>query len=307
MLHIVLSLSSLLAGIALAEAHPPYAGNLTHVLCDVKTALNSSELDGGNAPTLIAALISSMGCDGLRIPILPTYRKASEYPSGYAAAIAAARSAGLLLYASPMENSWEIVSSTFSNSSSPSSTAENSSRVSAHVDVYIDWLADYIRTFAPLNFVSPFNEVGSSNCDPSCMTTVGKNVRGAVGAQPGLLYVGPDDEHVDSSIGTIKAGADRFRGVFDILSSHNAGGDTSSTRSNWDQMIALAGGRPVWSSENPNCFTLPACTHYASMSTPVDAGVQAIVPWATLGDDVSISDGSVTQQGSDIAKGLLGA
>ena len=104
---------------------------------------------------------------------------------------------------------------------------------------------------------------------------------------------------------TLAKGAKAWAGTFDIVSSHNAGRDGSSTLANWRELVGLAGGRPVWSSENPACFALPECTAYSTMHAPVRAGVAGLVSWDTLNSDILVADGSVTAKGLDIAAGVM--
>lgn len=72
-------------------AGPPYAGNLTHLLCDVKTALNASAVNTTWAGPIVAALASRMGCNGLRVPLRPTLAGPEGYDAGYNATLNADR------------------------------------------------------------------------------------------------------------------------------------------------------------------------------------------------------------------------
>lgn len=274
--------------------HPAYAGNLSHVVCDVKTALNSSSLDRANAAALLAALATRMGCDSLRIPIMPSCRHPADYAAGYNATLALAHSMGLLLYASPMEGAWQLVTSPASQQAVGNAAAK-----------YLQWLQDFAQGYGSLlTFFSPFNELSAADCDPACMAGIVQGLRAS--NTTAAHIVGPDVEHVDKALEVIKSAKDHFLGVFDILSSHNAGGDTSSSEKNWQQMRDLAGAsQAVWSSENPDCFTLSSCTNYGTMAAPLKAGVDGIVSWETLGDDILLSNGSVTAKGLDLIRGLL--
>jgi hypothetical protein len=311
----------LLLPASLHAAPNRYAGNLTTFVCDVKTALNEGTLNATNAASLLHSLSTGMGCNTLRVPMLPQFAGGgpAEYPAGYNATLAAASAAGFALYASPMEGAWGVVT----NGKGSGGAAEAA---------YAAFVVAYLRGFSSgagavsYSYVSVFNEVGTSNCDADCVVRVVADVRkgmttttmaaAAAGSPspspspPPLLYVGPDAEHLDSSLSLIQTkGIKAFEGTFDILSSHNAGGDTSSTKANWKQLVELAastgGGRRAWSSENPACFTVSTCLKYSTMKSPVDAGVDGLVPWETLGNDVSIPSGQVTPQGADIAKHVV--
>ena len=121
-----------------------------------------------------------------------------------------------------------------------------------------------------------------------------------------MALVGPDDEHVAKTLASAGS-CHGFRGVFDVLSSHNAGADGGNTRANWDALVGMGAGRPVWSSENPTCFELAQCAKsYGSMHAAVNAGVAGVVPWHTLGSDVTL-EGDVTAKGLDVAAGLAAA
>jgi hypothetical protein len=283
---------------ASASAAPPFAGNLTHFWCDVKTALNASTLNATNAPALVGALATKMRCNGLRVPLLPTLRRPRDYPAGYNASLAVAGGLGLALYGSPMERAWEIVTA----AGTPPADDPPAARQLAAEAAYTSWLIDYVSGYGgQLAFLSPFNEVGAA-CDAACMRRVAAAVRAAAVAAglPHLQLVGPDDEHVASTLAAATAHGG-FAGVFDVLSSHNAGADGSNDRANWRALVAAGGGRPVWSSENPACFTVAKCsTSYGTMAAALVSGVAGLVPWATLGRCVDPADGSLTPTGADI-------
>jgi hypothetical protein len=256
---------------------PAPAAHLT--FCDVKRALNGSASQA-LVPALLPTLLSTMHCTGLRIPLLPELCCPSLYPAAFNATLAWAATRGLALYASPMEGSWGQLGSSES--------------------AYAAWVAAFAAAFRPTH-LSVFNEVGQQACSGACMERVVVAVRHALQQQPLPLFVGPDAEHVSASVAVVSSRA-KHLGVFDILSSHNAGGDASNTPEAWAQLARLGGGREVWSSENPACFALPQCTVYGSMAVALQGNVSAIVAWNTLGDDVALN-GSLTAKGQDIAQG----
>ena len=269
-----------------AASSPPHQR-----FCDVKRALNDT-LTASLVPQALPELVSSMGCTGLRVPLLPTLRSPSLYPAAFNATLVWAREAGLSVYASPMEGAWKASDSSES--------------------LYAAWVAGAAHAFQP-NFLSVFNEVGAQACDGECMERTVVAVRrelqqlqqrGSAQQQPPPLplFVGPDAEHVSESIALVSSRSQHL-GVFDILSSHNAGGDTSNTKEQWALLAKLAAGRDVWSSENPTCFHLQQCsTEYGSMAVALESNMSAIVGWNTLGDDVTLN-GTVTAKGADIAAG----
>lgn len=255
---------------------------LRRSFCDCKTALNTGTLNETNAESIVSALVSLMRCNGLRIPLLPSLKSPAQYSVGYNETIKVARAMNLTLYASPMEGAWNDIH--------------------GGEKAYAAWVSSYAAAYGP-HFLSAFNEVGSSNCDASCMGRVVADIRAAPGVPTYVRYVGPDDEHLSSTLTECKRAKD-FRGVFDVLSSHNAGEDSSATLGAWSQLVEAGGGqREVWSSENPACFKLATCTTYSTLTSPINAGVQGLVTWETLGNDVTLA-GTITEKGADIAAGL---
>ena len=243
--------------------------------CDVKRALNDTPLA---VPALLPGLVSAMRCSGLRVPLLPTLHSPSAYPAAYNATLQWAAQHQLAVYASPMEGAWRTVGQSEAG--------------------YAGWVAAYAAAFRP-SHLSVFNEVGA-DCDGGCMERVVVAVRRALPA-PLPRLVGPDAEHVSASTALVQSRAHHLN-VFDVLSSHNAGGDGSNTPRGWAQLAALADGRDLWSSENPACFLLAECTRYGSMAVALHANVSGLVAWNTLGDDVALN-GSVTEKGRDIEAG----
>jgi hypothetical protein len=260
------------------------AGNLSLVFCDVKRALADDRVTLASLDELLPALVSSMGCNGLRVPLLPTAASPAEFPATLNKTLAFARAAGLAIYASPMEGSWSAVGGT--------------------PDRYAAWVAALAAGVRPTH-LSCFNEVGGA-CPASgtCMEGIVVAVRRALaaaasgaGALP--LFVGPDAEHVAASLADIRSRPHALD-VFDIVSSHNAGADPSNDAATWAALKEAAGGRQVWASENPSCFTIAACLKYGSMQVAIDAGAHGLVSWDTLGDDVTVN-GTLTDKGADIA------
>jgi hypothetical protein len=248
--------------------------------CDLKRALCTS---AALVPPLLPTLVSSMHCSGLRIPLLPQLASPGLYPAAFNVTLAFAAEQGLTVYASPMEGAWEQL-----GSSEPA---------------YAAWVAAFASAFRP-SHLSVFNEVGQQACDGACMERVVVAVRHSLQQQQQQLplFVGPDAEHVSASVAVV-ASRHQHLGVFDILSSHNAGADASNRPEAWAQLAQLAAGRQLWSSENPACFQLPQCTVYGSMAVAVQGGnVSAVVAWNALGDDAALN-GSLTEKGQDIAQG----
>lgn len=268
-----------LASSVLASAAAPTRAAGALRICDTKRALNDSLVPAAAVPAALGALAAAMHCDALRVPIMPAFRAPADYPAAFNATLAFAAARALPLYASPMEGAWRAA---------PGEAA------------YAAWVAGFAAAFKP-RFLSVFNEVGAANCDAACMERVVVAVRRAL-PPPLPLFVGPDAEHVSASIADVKSRV-KHLGVFDIISSHNAGADASNTPAAWAQLAALAGARPMWASENPACFTLAACTAYGTMRVALDANASGVVSWNTLGDDVDVSTGAVTAKGSDIAAG----
>jgi len=257
------------------------ASNLSLVFCDVKTAIAYDRVTLASLDTLLPALVHQMGCNGLRVPLLPTVTSPAGFPATLNATLAFARANGLALYASPMESSWHTVGGT--------------------PDLYVAWVAALAAGVRPTH-LSVFNEAGEG-CPASgtCMEKVVVAVRRALALSAvHPLFVGPDAEHVSSSLADIRSRPHKLD-VFDIVSSHNAGADPSNDAKTWAALVEAAGGREVWASENPNCFTIGKCIQYGSMQVAIDAGVNGVVSWDTLGDDV-LFNGTQTDKGADIAQ-----
>ena len=281
LLPLLLSLAAVTAG---AGGAPPPPASVVVVVCDTKRAINDSLVDAGSLAVQLPALVAALRCGALRVPLLPDRAAPRDYPAAHNATAAFARARGLLLYASPMEGAWAALG--------------------ADEGRYARWAAEYAAAFAP-DLLSPFNEVGAG-CGADCMHRVATAVRAALPPpQPprtAVALAGPDAEHVAASAALVGARADRLA-VFDVVGSHNAGGDASNTRAQWAALAALAGGRPLWSSENPACFSLQPCTRFGSMGEAVAGGAAAVVLWNALGDDLLLNL-TVTAKGLDIASHL---
>lgn len=246
--------------------------------CDTKRALNDSAT-APLVPALLPALTSSMGCTGIRMPLIPALKLPAEYGTAFNASLAWAARASVPVYASPMEGAWRVLGSEAA---------------------YVAWVAAFAAAFRP-SYLSVFNELADVECDGGCKERVVVAVRRAL-PPPLPQFVGPDCEHVSASVAAV-AGRPNHFGVFDVLSSHNAGGDDSNTPRVWAQLVALSSGRPVWSSENPACFALPSCTVYGTMDAALgNPNITGVVAWNALGDDLAFN-GSVSEKGADIAAG----
>lgn len=289
---LLLLLAALLAPRAAAQSPLPaplqsrYGGNLSLVFCDVKRAIADDRVTLASLDQLLPALVGAMGCNGLRVPLLPTAASPAGFPATLNATLAFARARGLAIYASPMEGSWPAVGGTSER--------------------YAAWVAALAAGVRPTH-LSCFNEVGGS-CPASgtCMEGVVVAVRRLLtgGGAPLPLFVGPDAEHVEATLADIRSRPHELN-VFDVVSSHNAGADPSNNAATWAALKKAAGGRQVWASENPTCFTIAACLQYGSMQVAIDAGASGLVSWDTLGSDVLVN-GTVTEKGADIAKHTRG-
>ena len=267
-----------LCAVAVAAAAVARPGNLSLVFCDTKRALNDGTVTAAQLATLLPALVAAMGCNGLRVPLVPTVLAPSQQTAAFNFTISFARAQRLGIYASPMEGAWPAVGGTAAR--------------------YAAWVAALASAFLPTH-LSVFNEVGSAcPASGSCMESVVTAVRRALPA-PLPLFVGPDAAHVASSLADVRSRPHALN-VFDIVSSHNAGADASNTAATWRALTVAAGARPIWSSENPACFTLAPCLAYGGMDAAISAGASGLVSWNTLNDDVLLN-GTRTDKGADIA------
>ena len=235
-----------------------YAGQVGHYIADLKTSFPEHELYSpataltrANYRAVLDGLAGAAGVNGVRLPIVPAYAAAADYPPLYRDVLDYARSLGLTVYASPM--------------------AVGLKPFAGWTDArYADWLADYAAAFRP-DVLSPFNEAALDNRRIGAITRL---LRARL-AVP-VLLMGPDRQHVGRSVSSL--GRDPATvALFDIVGSHNADRDASATAQAWGALVALAGGRPVWSSENPAFWTRGQVDGLPGMDQAVAGGVAGVV------------------------------
>ena len=228
---------------------------------------------------MLDGLQRDVGVDGIRLPIVVDYADGAAYPQLYRDVHAYARSLGLLIYASPL--------------------AVGNGRFAGWSDArYAAWLAAYVAAFRP-DALSPFNEAAM---DDARMTGIVATLRAEVGGS--VLLVGPDKQHVAATIRDVD-GDPGLAGLFDIVGSHNADRDGSATAAGWERLVADAGGKPVWSSENPAGWSGGQRQGLPGLDQAIAGGVQAIVVWKgkpSLVDDA----GRPTAKACAIAAHLIG-
>eukprot|EP00756_Hemistasia_phaeocysticola_P049700 Hpha_TRINITY_DN24242_c0_g1::TRINITY_DN24242_c0_g1_i1::g.36018::m.36018 len=248
-----------------------YPGKVKYFFCDMKTSLNSTQLTVDNYKAVIDGFRNNMHCNGVRVPLLPTLAHPEKYAEVYHAAFHYARTSGMAIYSNPMEHAHDIIND------------------------YSAWVAEYANYFKP-DFLGVFNEAGS--CDPDCMLKVVPKIRGLLSEGVNISFVGFDKMHVDGTVKELKQNP-KLLDLFDVISSHNAGGDSTATTSMWQKLKALADGvnKPLWSSENPDTW---AAGPYSNLTDSINAGVTGLVTWKTFNKLVG-ADGSLTKAGEDIA------
>ncbi len=262
-----------------------YAGRVGHYLADLKTSFPEHELYSpataltrANYRAVLDGLAGEVGVNGVRLPIVPAYAGASDYPPLYRDVSAYARGLGLSIYASPMAVGMKPF-------------------VGWSDDRYASWIADYAAAFRP-DVLSPFNEAGLDN---RRIVRIAGLVRAKLTVP--VLLMGPDRQHVGRSAESL-ARDPSVAALFDIVGSHNADKDGSATASAWEALIAAAGGRAVWSSENPAMWSRGQADGLPGMDQAVEGGVEGVVAWMAKPGLVD-GTGRPTAKACEIAANLV--
>lgn len=262
-----------------------YAGQVTHYIADLKTSFPEHELYSpataltpANYRPVLDGLAGEVGVNGVRLPIIPAYGEPSGYPQLYRDVYAYARSLGLTVYASPMSVGMKPF-------------------VGWSDDRYATWIADYAAAFRP-DILSPFNEAG---LDDRRIARITGLVRAKLTVP--VLLMGPDRQHVGRSADSLARDPD-VAALFDIVGSHNADRDDSATAAAWGTLVAAAGGRPVWSSENPALWSRGQSGSLPGMDQAVDGGVEGVVAWMAKPGLVD-GTGRPTPKACEIAANLI--
>jgi hypothetical protein len=262
-----------------------YAGRVDHYIADLKTSFPEHELySPATALTrltyraVLDGLAGPAGVNGIRLPIVPSYATAADYPPLYADVLAYARSLGLTIYASPMSVGMK-----------PFAGWTN--------ERYADWLAAYAAVFRP-DVLSPFNEAALDNYRIAGITRL---LRAKLAAP--VLLMGPDRQHVGRSVTSLARDPGTVA-LFDIIGSHNADRDTSATAQAWSALVALAGDRPVWSSENPALWSRGQVDGLPGIDQAVSGGVAGVVVWMAKPSLVD-GTGRPTAKACEIAANLV--
>ena len=270
---------------AVPVADRRYAGRVGHYIADLKTSFPEHELYSPataltrvNYRAVLDGLAGAAGVNGIRLPIVPTYATAADYPPLYADVLAYARSLGLTVYASPMAVGMK-----------PFAGWTN--------ERYAAWLAAYAAAFRP-DVLSPFNEAALDNHRIAAITRL---LRSRLGAP--VLVMGPDRQHVGRSV-TSLARDPATVALFDIVGSHNADRDASATAQAWSELVAAADGRPVWSSENPALWARGQVDGLPGIDQAVSGGVAGVVVWMAKPSLVD-GTGRPTPKACEIAANLL--
>lgn len=280
---------------ALAEAPAPcsappaavrrYAGRVVHYIADLKTSFPEHELYSPatamtrvNYRAVLDGLAGPAGVNGLRLPIVPAYAGPDDYPALYRDILAYARGLGLSIYASPMSVGMKPFAG-WSN------------------ERYAAWLAAYAAAFRP-DVLSPFNEAALDNRRIAAITRL---VRARLTVP--VLLMGPDRQHVARSVVALRRDPEAAA-IFDIVGSHNADRDASATAMAWTQLVLAAGGRPVWSSENPALWSHGQVTGLPGLDQAVAGGVEGLVVWMAKPGLVD-GTGRLTAKACEIVENLV--
>lgn len=258
------------------------AGALRHYIADLKPSFpehpgysGATALTDANHRAVLDGL-RSVGVNGLRVPVVPSYADAGSYPSLHGRVLDRARGLGFTIYASPLSVGMRDY---------PGWSDER----------YASWLAAYASGVGP-DVLSPFNEAA---LDDRRMASI----VGALRSDSRATLAGPDRQHVDRTLRDLSADPG-VEALFDIVTSHNADRDASATAANWGELVRLAGGtKPVWSSENPAGWS-HGVGGLPGIDQAVAGGVQGLVVWMAkpgLVDD----GGRPTAKARDIAAHIL--
>jgi hypothetical protein len=256
-----------------------YEGHLRWVFGDIKRSL--AGLEGRITPTTLAPIIDGLrtrlGCNGLRVYIDPGLSSPDDYPPLYRDAVAYAASQGLALYANPL----------------------GVGHAGRSPEEFAAFVADYANRFRP-RFLGPFNESGFSA--PEEVRVVAA-LRRRLAYRPTL--VGPDRMHVRDTI----SGLERAPGeadLFDVIGAHDAEHDEGATAWAWWRLGQLAGGRPVWATEDPRDWSSasPGGKEVGVKAVVESAGsVAGIVLYLAFPRCVD-ERGELTDKGRAIARGI---
>ena len=239
-----------------------YAGLVRAYIADLKSSFpessdftTDSALTQDNFQTILSGLVSNVGVNGIRVPIISQFSDLSSYSELYRKIYGYARRNRLFIYASPLgfgPNSY----------------------IGWSDERYASWIAAYSTAFKP-DFVSPFNEAGFEDVR---IANIMKKLRPKISGLP-IMLVGPDKTSV---LDTIQDFASRTSvgPFFVIVSSHNANRDSTATGQNWSYLVHEAPvGRAVWSSENPSSWFVGQSNNLPGLDGAVESGVKGLVVW----------------------------
>lgn len=241
------------------------------VLCDVKRPL--AHLDRNLTEENYMAVLGGLkmlGCAGVRIGIDPK----DHYLPIFSQFVKEARARGLVLFANPLGVG------SFGKSD----------------QVYAKWIADFVKAWQP-EYYGMFNEPGMST---DRLISIAKLTTASL-PDCKSVRVGPDMQHLDSSVGKLKQ-SKALEACFDVIASHNANRDTSATKDEWATLAKVSAGRPVWADEDPRPWNTQA--GLPGVKEAVGQGdVSGIVLYEAFPSCVS-EDGSLTLKGRELAEEL---
>lgn len=258
----------------------PGAGKLTWVFCDIKrplAGLTPEVVTDANYKDILTGF-KALGCNGVRVYI-DFDKKLSEYPAIYRPFLAEARIRGFRIYANPI------------------GTGDHNHPTAADDGSYAKVVSDYANELRP-HFLGPFNETGGMGTDRLAHIT--KLVRQGAQYQP--IMVGPDDQHVATTLRQIQQSPTLLKEL-DIVGAHNAEDDAKATRSAWNALHAASRGRHTWATENPRDWSEKSNGAEVGVKAVVDSEAQGLVLYLAYPKSVYAS-GALTTKGQAIAVGL---
>jgi hypothetical protein len=261
---------------------PSYAGSLEWVFCDVKRTLSfespQHHLEARYHDDVLRGF-KKLGCNAIRVYISPDEKDPKAYPERYKRFLRAARAKGFRIYANPL------------------GTGMFGFEDEGDDEPYASWIARYANEYQPY-FLGPFNESGPLGS--ARMRHILELLRSRLEYK--AVLVGPDDQHVDGVTSRLQESAALLRQV-DVVGAHNAVQDASATRTGWDALARVAGGKAVWATENPRLWSDTEQGGEVGIKAVVASKARGVVLYLAYPDAVK-ADGTLTEKGEAIARGI---
>ena len=264
-----------------------YAGNLQHVLGDVKQGQIQNKLNTKQKVDNVLDGFERLGCDAVRITIFPEGTNPNLEMFDYL--YKAAKKRGFKIFANPAEHSggrrlalrrWELA---------PVKGDLQATRV----------LIKRVQTFAkqyPCDWINPFNEDGKSGAAFSApqIQYIYEKLHRRVG---GAKLIGPCTWGIPAAISILeKTDIEKY---ITVATTHNLG----FNHEKWDEFVRLAKGLPVWDSEVNTNKKFPDKPN--RLNAALKAGVHGLVLYDSWRSFVNIKNGQLTKSGIGVRDLIL--